>query len=146
MARHCGRPEGGVRLVVREGELVERGEALLLDDSLQMILRSTDDPLVLFLGAGSSSSCGIPQGNYVRDRALAMVTGKPIGSSELASEFRRWLETHDRWMVDEEDLSPDAFERTLTLERVLREEFFMLSGLPRNRSTTEGYRKLNSKK
>jgi len=39
-------------------------------------------------------------------------------------------------MVDEEDLSPDAFERTLTLERVLREEFFMLSGLPRNRSTT----------
>jgi hypothetical protein len=138
VARHCSRQEGGVRLVIREGELIERGDKPLLEDSLKMILRNLDDPLMLFLGAGASASCEIPQGNYLRDRALTYVTEKSLGSPDLIPEFRRWLTDHDRWMNDERDLTFEAFERTLTLERVLREEFFMLSGLPRERAVTVG--------
>jgi hypothetical protein len=39
-------------------------------------------------------------------------------------------------MDDEEELPHEIFERTLTLERALREEFFMLSGTPKDRSLT----------
>jgi hypothetical protein len=136
VTRHCSRPEGGVRYVIRDGELIERGETLRLADSLQEILRSFDQPLVLFLGAGASASCGLPQGNYLRDRALASLVNKPVGSTELLSSFRTWLSRRQRWMTDEEGLPPEVFARTLTLERVLREEFFALSGMPREQSAT----------
>jgi hypothetical protein len=136
VVRHCSRAEGGVRYVIRDGELIERGETLLLADSLRMILRRFDQPLVLFLGAGASASSGLPQGNYLRDRALAALVNKPVGSTELLSSFRTWLGMHHRWMSEEEALPPDVFARTLTLERVLREEFFALSGMPIEQSVT----------
>lgn len=136
VTRHCSRQEGAVRLVVRESEVIERWDAPLLADSLQMILRYADQPLMLFLGAGSSASCGLPQGNYLRDRALAAITNKPVGSADLVPEFRRWLTDHERWMTEEESLPLKVFERSITLERVLREEFFSLSGMPREQSVT----------
>jgi hypothetical protein len=136
VARHCNRTEGAVRLVVRDGELIERGASILLSDSLPMILSDINDPIVLFLGAGASASCNMPQGNYLRDQALASLTQRPLGSAELVPSFRRWLTNHDRWLVDESSLPADVFERNLTLERVLREEFYSLGGKPRDKSVT----------
>lgn len=136
VARHCNRTEGAVRLVVRGGELIERGASILLSDCLPMILSDVNDPIILFLGAGASASCNMPQGNYLRDQALASLTQKPMGSPELVSSFRRWLTNHDRWLVDEDTLPADVFERNLTLERVLREEFYSLGGKPRDKSFT----------
>jgi hypothetical protein len=133
---HCNRQEGSVRLVVRDGELIERGTPRLLSASLQMIMSDPDRPLVLFLGAGASASCNIPNGNRVRDQALASLTQKPLSSADLVPAFRQWLADHDRWMNDERDLPHEVFERNLTLERVLREEFYALSGRPRTESTT----------
>jgi hypothetical protein len=61
---------------------------------------------------------------------------KPVGSPELVRLFRDWISEHDRWMVGEQDQPLDNFARTLTLERVLREEFFRLGGRPRVQSPT----------
>jgi hypothetical protein len=133
---HCDRQEGAVRLVVRDGYLIERGTPRLLSDSLQMILGNLEQPLVLFLGAGASASSNIPQGNRLRDQALASLTQRAVGSVELVPAFRRWLTDHERWMTEEQVLPREIFERNLTLERVLREEFYALSGRPRTNSVT----------
>lgn len=133
---HCNRQEGSVRLVVREGELIERAPQRLLGDSLRQIVDGVDRPLVLFLGAGASASSNLPQGNRVRDTALAALTGRSIGSDDLIPAFRQWLTDHERWMNDERDQTLEVFVRNLTLERVLREEFYQLSGRPRTDSVT----------
>jgi hypothetical protein len=133
---HCNRPEGAVRFVVRDDDVIERGTSRLLSASLQMILSDLDRPLVLFLGAGASASCNVPQGNRMRDQALVSLTQKPLSSAGLVSDFRQWLTDHDRWMNDEQDLPSEIFERNLTLERVLREEFYALSGRSRSESAT----------
>jgi hypothetical protein len=101
-----------------------------------MILPDVTQPIVLFLGAGFSASSGVPQGNRIRDLAMASLTSREIGSTELIPAFRQWLDRHDRWMTDEQQLPRDMFERNLTLERVLREEFYALSGRPRSDSAT----------
>lgn len=136
VSAHCNREEGAVRIVIREGELIERGPRRLLADSLRQIVDVVDRPLVLFLGAGASATAGIPQGNRVRDTALASLTDRSIGSDELIPAFRQWLTDHDRWMSDERDLPLEVFVRNLTLERVLREEFHQLGGRPRSDSAT----------
>jgi hypothetical protein len=136
VATHCNRVEGAVRLVVRDGEMIERGTPLLLSDSFHMILGRIDQPLVLFLGAGASANCNLPQGNRVRDQALSTLTQKSVGSPDIVSAFRRWLADHGRWMTDEQHLPLEVFERNLTLERVLREEFYALSGRPKSDSVT----------
>lgn len=133
---HCNRQEGSVRLVLRDGEVVERAVDRLLSHGLTRIVDGIDRPLVLFLGAGASAGSGIPQGNRGRDAALAALTQRSIGSSDLIPAFRQWLADHDRWMSDEADLPPELFERNLTLERVLREEFYSLSGRSRAESST----------
>ncbi len=133
---HCNRQEGSVRLVVRDGELIERAPSRTLADSLRMILPDVSQPIVLFLGAGSSASSNVPQGNRFRDLALASLTNKEVGFTGLIEAFRQWLNDHERWMTDEEQLPPDMFERNLTLERVLREEFYALSGRDRSNSVT----------
>ena len=133
---HCNRQEGAVRLVVRDGDLIERSPSRTLADSLRMILPNVSDPIVLFLGAGASASSKIPQGNRLRDLALASLTNREVGSIELVHAFRQWLSDHNRWMTDEQQLPLDLFERNLTLERVLREEFHALSGRDRTNSVT----------
>lgn len=133
---HCNRTEGSVRFVVREGEYIERRTPRLLSESVRFILDSFDRPLVLFLGAGASASCGLPQGNRVRDSALASLLQRPAGSADLVPAFRRWLAERGRWLNGEEDLKVEGFSRNLTLERVLREEFYTLSGRGRSEAVT----------
>jgi hypothetical protein len=136
VSAHCNRLEGSARLVVREGELIERAPSRTLADSLRMILPDVSKPIVLFLGAGFSASSDIPQGNRLRDLAIASLTGRDVGSIELIPAFRHFLDDHERWMTDEKQLPLDIFERNLTLERVLREEFYALSGRDRSESGT----------
>jgi hypothetical protein len=136
VAAHCNRQEGSARLVVRDGEFIERAPSRALADSLRMVLPDVNSPVVLFLGAGSSASSTIPQGNRFRDLALASLTDREIGSTELVPAFRQWLNDRGRWMEDEQQLPLDMFERSLTLERVLREEFYALSGRDRSESVT----------
>jgi hypothetical protein len=136
VSAHCNRQEGSVRLVVRDGELIERAPARTLADSLHMILPDVNQPIVLFLGAGFSASSNVPQGNRLRDLAIASLTSRDVGSEELIPAFRQWLNDRERWMADEKQLPLDMFERNLTLERVLREEFYALSGRDRSESAT----------
>lgn len=133
---HCNRQEGAVRLVVRDGELIERGPSRALADSLRMMLPDVSQPIVLFLGAGASASSNMPQGNRFRDLALASLTNRDVGSTGLVQALRQWLSDHDRWMADERELPLEMFERNLTLERVLREEFYALSGRDLSNSFT----------
>ncbi|PFG16045.1 SIR2-like protein [Propionicimonas paludicola] len=135
---HCNRQEGAVRLVVRGEEFIERSAPTDLQPRLHNMLDSVDRRVVLFLGAGASASCRIPQGDYLRNLAIAHLTGRPTTSPDLLSGFRDWLEANQRWMAEERDIPAARFERGLTLERVLREEFFALNGRPRSESSTYG--------
>lgn len=136
VAAQCNRANGSVRLVIRDREFIERAPYRALGDSLRMILPDVGGPLVLFFGAGSSSSSNIPQGNRVRDQAIASLTNREVGSTELIPSFRQWLQDRGRWMADEQQSPFNMFERNLTLERVLREEFYALSGRDRSASIT----------
>ncbi|KQP84571.1 SIR2 family protein [Aeromicrobium sp. Leaf291] len=135
--RHCNPAEGAARLVVQGSDVIRRQLRRTPDMRTARILRSLDDPIVLFMGAGASASARIPQGNALRDSAISHLTGAAIGSTDLIMSFREYLVDHPaRFMVDERDLSREQFERGLTLERVLREEFHTLSGRPRADSET----------
>lgn len=136
VAAHCNRPEGAVRLVVRYGDLIRRRVDLTSGSRLHNMISTSDRRVVLFLGAGASASCRIPQGDALRDQALAHLTGVNGGQNDLIAAFRRWLEEERRWMNDERELLPEQFGRGLTLERVLREEFHLLKGRPRSEAHT----------
>ena len=95
-----------------------------------MIMSHPNRPLVLFLAPA------FPQRSLREPRSRpspCVPDAKPLSSGDLVVAFRQWLMDHSRWISDEQDLSHEAFERTLTLERVLREEFYALSGRPRPR-------------
>ena len=121
---------------MRNSELIERAPSRTLAESLRMMFPDVSRPIVLFLGEGFSASSLVPQGNRFRDLAIASLTGRDVGSTELIQAFRQWLDDRERWMTDEKQLPQDMFERNLTLERVLREEFYALSGRDRNESIT----------
>jgi hypothetical protein len=101
------------------------------------LLSSVDDPVVLFLGAGASASARIPQGDWLRNAAISHLTSHSEGSEHLIATFRQYLEDQPhRYLPGERDLTLQQFEQTLTLERVLREEFHKLGGRPRGDSQT----------
>jgi hypothetical protein len=129
---HCGRIEGSVRLVVRNGSTTVRNGDDLLSSALNRILDRIDRPIVLFLGAGASASARIPQGNRYRDLALEQLVTGP----DFEVGFREWLETNQRWLAGEREMPPNLFARGLTLERVLREEFHSLGGRGRSEAPT----------
>jgi hypothetical protein len=134
---HCNPLEGAARLVVRSGELIRRQARHSPDMRTGRILRSLDKPVVLFLGAGASASSNVPQGDTLRDVAISNLTGVTIASPDLLQSFRQYLEDNpSRYMTDERLLTRYQFERSLTLERVLREEFHALGGRSRRESTT----------
>src|SRR5581483_6701042 len=92
------------------------------------------EPVVLFLGAGSSASAGIPLGNTYRDRALRDLLDASTGPSDvLVDRFFDYLHDMDRFLPMEAD-DRAAFVKSLTLERVLRETFHELGGKPRSSS------------
>jgi hypothetical protein len=83
--------------------------------------------LVLFLGAGFSASSGLPLGDMLRDEALRIMfpssASRPL--PDLIDAFHNCISANDRWtVISEQEKTRDEFARTLTLERVLREELF----------------------
>jgi hypothetical protein len=130
---HCGRVEGSVRFVVRGGQLTRRKTDFLIADRISQILDRRDRKIVIFAGAGASASARVPQGNHYRDLALQTIVGT---SSSPELRFREWLEENKRWRGGERETPPAQFVQSLTLERVLREEFHRLSGRGRHDSHT----------
>lgn len=79
-------------------------------------------PVVLFLGAGASSSAGIRLGNHYRDIALAELVGDHLEGREAAEAFYEMLCDRDHFLTGEGE-NRDDFVTGLTLERVLLETF-----------------------
>ena len=135
--KHCDSLTNAVRFVVRENELIRRQPRREPDTRVNKVLPTADEPIVLFLGAGASASCKIPQGNTLRDQAIANLTSVSGSSEEMVEAFRQYLEDRpQRFMVGERDLTDTQFARSLTLERVLREEFHEIAGRPRSEAET----------
>ncbi|HUP68601.1 MAG TPA: SIR2 family protein [Acidimicrobiales bacterium] len=88
-------------------------------------LAGDDAPLlVLFLGAGSSFASGLPLGDDLRDRALrTLFQDQEAGVDHLSLRFHEYLKGKGRLLGIEQGLTIQAFVASLTLERVLREEF-----------------------
>jgi SIR2-like domain len=125
-ARHCGR---GSSLEYRLGQHgLERRKNWQADVAdIQRLRPEGDRPVVLFLGAGFSASSRLPLGDDLRNTALRTMfpdmASRPL--PELIHIFRGYVESHNRWLSPSEGrVSRDEFARSLTLERVLREELF----------------------
>jgi hypothetical protein len=133
--RHCT-PANPVRYAVQRDRLIARGAATDLNAAITSLLVMRDQPLVLFLGAGASASAGISLGDAVRTEALEQVTGHSGSLDTLVDAFINWVATRDRWRNGEAALTRSQIAEQLTLERVLREEFHELAGLPKRMSRT----------
>jgi hypothetical protein len=132
--RHC-RAGAGARWALLRGAVWWRRRAQS-DISSVAMLAAGDDPLVLVLGAGASlSSPGMLTGDQLRDMALARqvpdLAARGASVDEQARELFRRLGQDKRLMQADLRGDPatheDEFVRTLTLERVLREEVHPLA-------------------
>lgn len=89
-------------------------------------LTPSDTPLaVLMLGAGCSAAAGLPMGNALRDRALSRRVDFEVDQSTVetaAHQVFEQLSDAGRLTPDERADGVDSFARTLTLERLIREE------------------------
>ena len=132
---HCN-PTNGARFVIRDGQFFWRDRRPASQDTLTDILRDITQPIVLFLGAGASASSRMPDGNRVRDFALAALTGESDDPDRAIALFRDYLTTHGQWLPGERDIPEATWARDLTLERVMREEFRRLNGTSRGESRT----------
>lgn len=85
-----------------------------------------DMPLVvMFLGAGASTSAGLPLGNKLRDTALEHLTGEPVSPDTAVEVAERWFDELaglDQLSPGEHAAGRRAFAEGLTLERVLAVE------------------------
>jgi SIR2-like domain len=142
---HCAR---GSSLAYRLGwDGLERRKNWDADIAAINRLPPDDDPgLVLFLGAGFSASSGLPLGDVLRDEALRIMfpprASRPL--PDLIDAFHNYVSANDRWTVkSEREKTRDEFTRTLTLERVLREELFMHDAS--NSPTLRHFRELNAR-
>jgi hypothetical protein len=126
-----------VRLAILNGRSIHRQAPAHQKVTLDVILRSRNEPIVLFLGAGASASARLPMGNRVRDEALR--TLRPGYLGDPIDGLRELLEQYDRWRTGEAAMSYETFASQLTLERVLREEFFIRLGEDRAESPTVKY-------
>ncbi|MCU1470052.1 MAG: hypothetical protein JWQ39_1201 [Glaciihabitans sp.] len=88
----------------------------------------TDQRMItLFLGAGASTSTGLPTGNELRNQALATITSTVVDEgtfSTVATEWFAQLESTGALSTGELEAGIKAFVRDLTLERVLQQEQF----------------------
>lgn len=120
---HC-ESVNSARYVLSGPKTVRRKSAADLRARLTELVRGQPRPTVVFLGAGASASAGMPLGDEMRDWALDQFFGPGrYSSDELGVLFHQWLVDNERLLDGEEDLRPDDFAISLTLERVLREEF-----------------------
>lgn len=98
--------------------------------AVEAIGAASDQPLVLFLGAGVSKTSGIQLGNTYRDIALKGLVGDRIDKEEA---FFDYLHERNRFMLGETQQRAQ-FVADLTLERVLRETFAEMGFQPRSNS------------
>ena len=117
------------RYVVRWDRVLKRSP-VSQQRAIQMIGAESDQPLVLFLGAGASATSGIQLGNAYRDIALRGLVGD---RPDLAEAFFDYLHERNRFMPGETEQRA-RFVSDLTLERVLRETFAELGFRPRSDS------------
>lgn len=135
--KHCNPDKNAVRFVVRDDKLIKRQSRRDALQRVSSLVLKRDDPIVLFLGAGASASARMPMGDTLRNRSLSRILGMPDSSDELVSRFWEMLkERPERYMANERELTYAQFSKGLTLERVLREEFYQLAGRPRSESRT----------
>lgn len=123
----------GVSLAVwlSSGGMERRREWATNRGHIQRLRPRSGQALVLFLGAGFSLSSGLKLGNGYRDRAIRDLLQVNDPPDLLGRRFYGWLADQHRLLRSEEGLSPtqiEAFAETLTLERVLREEFDTCGG------------------
>jgi hypothetical protein len=112
-----------VRYILRPTGLLRR-HSKELDDREIAALASGTEPLVLFLGAGSSFKSGLPLGNSLRDTALRNFFPDESGASiaRLVHRFFSFVVEQERLLTTELSRDEQYFIDNLTLERVLREE------------------------
>jgi hypothetical protein len=136
-------PPTSLRYAIRDQAFHRRNaDSSAMTAQVARLASRADRPLVLFLGAGASASARIPQGNVVRDAALEDLLGQPVDPETTPQVFYRWLKDQDRLLPDEDDITLEQFTRSLTLERVLREEFHGLEVENRPRSESQTVRTL----
>ena len=135
--------EPTVRFFVRSSGLTRRKPWLVdLAEVRYIAEQAASNGLVLFLGAGFSSSSGLPLGNTLRDDALTGFLAMPeAGFDELASAFFEYLRANGRLLEVEHQMPSDEFHGRLTLERVLREEIWR-SGAD-DSPTLRGFEEMN---
>ena len=90
-----------LRYVVRWDRVVQRSAAGTGDQGDRRH-RSRSGPLVLFLGAGASTTAGIRLGNHYRDIALAEMVGDHLEGREAAEAFFEMLRDRGHFLTDEE--------------------------------------------
>ena len=112
-----------LRYVVRWDRVVQRSQ-LGRAQEIKAIAGTapSSGPLVLFLGAGASTTAGIRLGNHYRDIALAEMVGDHLEGREAAEAFFEMLRDRGHFLTDEE-ANRENFVAGLTLERVLLETF-----------------------
>lgn len=122
------RPE--LKYVVLRDRMLRRrtGEARMRD--IAKVCGHSDEPLVLFLGAGASASSKIPLGNHYRDLALEHLLGPDFDKSAAGEAFFDLLHER-RHFLETDSSSRKEFADALTLERVLLETFNELGFRPR---------------
>ncbi|WP_375431004.1 hypothetical protein [uncultured Friedmanniella sp.] len=122
--RHC-REGAGARWAFENGNIRWRQRS---QTDVSRIAKTTadDDTIVLMLGAGASMSSDLPLGDELRNSALARLVPNLANQGksfrEQAGEFYRQVASDRRLMPSEAGIREEDFIKTLTLERVLREE------------------------
>ena len=127
--RHTQR-RSGFRWALSESKLLRRNNWSGVQAHISDILGSAAPFMVLFLGAGFSASSGLALGNHLRDRAIERMQLAEAGASseQLARAFYQWVAANGRLLPSEEPTELRDLASSLTLERVLREEYLSFAG------------------
>jgi hypothetical protein len=83
-----------------------------------------DNPMVFFLGAGSSSEANIPMGPELCRKSLEQLLDKSAEDdyNELVRQFWKHVAINDRWLPGEREIGIRDEITPLTFERVIREQ------------------------
>ncbi|MGI5162244.1 hypothetical protein [Microbispora sp. CA-102843] len=140
---HCSYGRG-FHYALLHGEMIRRRTDNSIDFAVARIMATSVPHTVLFLGAGSSASSGLPLGNSVRDVAIRRLMGSQTSDSfELAKQFRHFLSNQEYLLTPYERAQTiEDFASRLTLEQVVRVEKALRPGVP---ETLDDFGKLNSR-
>lgn len=84
------------------------------------MLAPSNTPLVLFLGAGSSATSGLPLGNRLRDNAIRRMLGGSIDGTDSEALAQQFFRAYEQLLTPfERQQDPGRFSAELTFERVI---------------------------